>query len=156
MATDFFLTIDGVRGDSKDAAYPNAIIVKSWSYGATSPVDFTTKQALGQAQLSDLSITKGLDRSSPTLIQMLVQNKTAKTVELTCRKAGDGQKPYFKITLKSARVRSIKTQVLSESEEPVEVVTFSYQRINWSVKTQDDRGGMSGAAEFEHDLTRNL
>jgi len=156
MATDFLMTIDGIRGESKDAAIPNSIIVKTWSYGANSPTDFATKQATGQVQLSDLTFTKALDKSSPALLEMLGKNKVAKTVEFVCRKSGQGQKPFFVVTLKNARVRAVTTKVTPESDEPVETVSLSYQKITWSYKTQDDKGGMSGPVEYEHDVARNV
>lgn len=155
MATDFLLTLDGIRGESKDIDFPNAIIVKSWAYGATSPTDFATKQATGQAQFSDLTITKGLDVSSPPLLEMLGKNKTAKSAELVCRKAGNGQKPFFRIKMKNVRVRAVATKVTPDSDEPVETITLSYQKIEWSYKPQDEKGGLGGAVSFEHEINLN-
>lgn len=155
MATDFLLLLDGVRGESKDTTLPNGIIVKTWTYGASSPTDFATKQAKGQAQFSDLTITKNLDVSSPVLLRMLGENKVAKTAELLCRKAGGTQKPFFRIVLKNARVRAVNAKVVPESDEPIETVTFSYSKILWSYKMQDEKGGMSGNVEFEHEISTN-
>ena len=37
MATDYYLKIDGIQGESTDKQHPGEIQLESWSFGATNP-----------------------------------------------------------------------------------------------------------------------
>lgn len=59
-AFDAFLKIEGIPGESRDAAHPGWIEIESWSWGAT-------PAAAGKCTLHDFHFTKKTDAASPAL-----------------------------------------------------------------------------------------
>ena len=154
--SDFLLTIDKVRGESKDQDFPDAIEVRGWSYGAVSPTDPVNRLATGQAQFSDLTIVKPIDKTSPLLLERLGRNMVADTASLICRKAGGDPKGYFRIDMKKVRIRSINMKVgEGTGVTPVETVVLSFQKITWTYKEQSAQGTLQGDVFYEHDIAAN-
>ena len=60
MATDIFLTLDGIKGESIDDKHKEAIDVVSWSWGLSNEGTFHSGSGggAGKANFQDISITK--------------------------------------------------------------------------------------------------
>ena len=154
--SDYLLVIDKVRGESKDQDFPDSIEVKGWSYGAISPTDPVNKLATGQPQFSDLTIVKGVDKTSPHLLERLGRNMVADTAALICRKSGGDAHGYLRIEMKKVRVRSVSVKAAEAAGiMPVETLVLSYQKIKWIYKEQAAQGSMKGDVEYEHDAAAN-
>ena len=73
MATDMYLKIDGVEGETLRDKHAGEVEVLSWSFGGSnsSSVGAGGGGGAGRATLQDLSITKWVDSSSPGLFQAM-------------------------------------------------------------------------------------
>src|SRR5690554_5408150 len=104
MSADIFLKIDDIQGESKAEGHENEIQVESWSWAAnqlgTSSVGGGSGS--GRVTMSELTITKVMDKSSPVLYKMCCLGTHIQQVLLTARKAGGEQMPYLKVTLQDA------------------------------------------------------
>src|SRR5580765_6358335 len=129
-----FLKVAGVTGEAGDADHRGEIEVVSWSWGMQGSVSVLTGQATAKAAISDLQIVKRVDLSSPTLMSYLRNNKVISEVVLTVRKAGQTPLTYFKITLKNAKVTSLKDE--SEGGELVEHLSLGFTKIAVSYTPQ--------------------
>ncbi len=74
MAVDYFLKIEGIKGESEDIAHRDWIEVESWSWGLSQPgirmaVGVGAGSGAGRAAFKPLSIQKRLDKSSPALFR---------------------------------------------------------------------------------------
>ncbi len=71
MAVDIFLKLDGIKGESQDNKYKDEIDVLAWSWGAaqSGTTHGGSGSGSGKVSVQDLSITKYIDKSSPTLFQ---------------------------------------------------------------------------------------
>jgi type VI secretion system secreted protein Hcp len=67
MAVDYFLKLDGIQGEATDHNFKDQIQLLSFSWGGTRSVRLhgTGGSGAGKVDLSDFSVTKHLDKSSP-------------------------------------------------------------------------------------------
>ncbi len=155
MAVDFFLKLDGIKGESEDSKHKDEIQLMSWSWGASqmSSVAGTGGSGAGKANLADLSIMKYVDTATTPLFKALLAGTHVATGTLTAIKAGaDG--PFIQVDLKELFVTSIQTS--GSSEVPMESVSFSYNEIKVEYFTQDDKGVLTSAGSASYDLKTNV
>ncbi len=109
MSFDMFLKIDTINGESVDKAHANEIDVLAWSWGLTQSgsTHVGGGSGSGKVNVSDLSVTKYVDSSSPTLIKYCCSGGALKKAILTVRKAGGKPLEYYKITLTNVIVSSV-------------------------------------------------
>src|SRR5712692_7947485 len=100
MAVDMFLKLDDLKGESIDAKHKDAIDILSWSWGMSQ--SGTTHSGggggAGKVSVSDISITKHVDRATPSLMLSCCNGKHFKQAVLTVRKAGEKPLEYIKLT----------------------------------------------------------
>lgn len=80
MASDAYLQIDGIKGESTDLKHQGWIEVTDVQFGVTQPRSATASTSDGhtaeRAELSDIVLTKVSDISSPILSQTCAMGKT--------------------------------------------------------------------------------
>lgn len=132
MAVNAYLVIEGVEGES--TSKQKAIDIFSFGFGAsmsTSLVDAGGAIRAGRADLSNVSVMKGLDKTSPQLFQHCVSGDFLKKVEIIYDKAmGDKQEEYFKVEMEDALITSM--QLSGSNENPTESLSFAFKKIKIS------------------------
>ena len=91
-AVDMFLKLDGhQRRIPGQAPIKDEIDVLAWSWGASNSgtTHLGGGSGAGKANVQDISVTKYIDKSSPTLLLNTMNGKHIPTALLTIRKAGD-------------------------------------------------------------------
>src|SRR5262245_10475584 len=70
MAVDMFLKLEGVKGESKDHKHGGEIHIESFSWGMNQTGAHATGGGggAGKVHVHDISFTKFVDKSSPTLM----------------------------------------------------------------------------------------
>lgn len=156
MQQDILLKIEGVKGESTAKGYAGTIELRNWSFSCSTPADFVTKQATGRMQVTDLSVTKALDKSSPILIMACKENRVFSKAELIVRKAGGDQREFYRVEMKNMRVRGVAVKGHgSDGITPEETVALSFQRISWNYMEQQVTGTMQATVTAEFDVTTN-
>ncbi|MET0157138.1 MAG: type VI secretion system tube protein Hcp, partial [Methyloceanibacter sp.] len=113
MAVDMFLNLGAIKGETKDSAKVGAeeIDVLAWSWGLSQ--SGTTHVGggggAGKVNVQDLSITKWVDKSSPTLMQYISKGTHLPKAILTVRKAGDKPLEYLIVTMEDCIFTSLST-----------------------------------------------
>lgn len=149
MASDAYLKIEGINGESEDERHRNWIEVQSVLYAVHQPraeaLSTAGGHTTGRADLYPISFKKLADLSSPVLLQTCAAGKTlSKAVFEFMRADGDGKPiPYFKIELENLIIASI-TPDSGEGGLIVERVQLAYARIRWHYLKQSIRGGTQG------------
>src|SRR5262245_65952147 len=113
MAFDAFLKIEGIPGESTDDKHKNEIDVLSYSWGIARP-----KGERGRAKVSDFSITKFTDKSSPLLFDAACEGQHIPEATFTARKAGGSQQTFLKYVFKEVVISSVQPSGTSGSESP--------------------------------------
>jgi type VI secretion system secreted protein Hcp len=146
---DMFLKIQGVTGEAADADHKGEIDVVSWSWGMQAPTSMPG-QGTGKASISELSIVKRVDQSSPTLMSYIRSHKEVAKAALTVRKAGTTPLEYFRIELEKVRLNSLN--VGSEESELTEHLSLGFEKIRVTYTPQGATGAVGGGANvFEAD-----
>ena len=155
MAIEYFLKFGSLQGESQAAKHKDEIEVKSWSFGASNPTSIVGSGfSTGKVSLSDITISKLVDKSSPKLLELLFTGKHVDKATLTCSKQTGGKTPedYLTIKLETVYVSSYQTGGSSGDDLGSESISISYGKINYDYKSQDKDGTLKSAGNIEFDL----
>ena len=91
MAVDMFLKLDGIEGESKDAKHAGEIDIESFAWGMaqTGSGHRGTGSGTGKVDVHDITITKVVDKSSPSLMLACANGKHIAKGSITVRRAGE-------------------------------------------------------------------
>ena len=147
---DMFLKMVGITGEAQDPDHKGEIEVMSWSWGLNSPTAMEGRPT-GRATLSELTIVKRVDASTPVLMSFLKNHKPIGTAVLTVRKAGGGALTYFKLELTEVRVTSLTTDTLGP--DLIDKVKLGFVKIKVTYTPQQSGTGAKGGGDvvFEAD-----
>jgi type VI secretion system secreted protein Hcp len=155
---DYFLKIDGIDGESKDAKHKDHIDVESWSWGA---VQSGTQQhggggGTGKVSMQDFHFVMRLTKASPKLMLACASGKHIKLATLTARKAGKDQQEYLTFKFSDVLVSSYQTGGSEGGDVlPVEQVSFNFAKIEVEYKPQKPDGSLGTGVFFKYDLKSN-
>ena len=161
MALNAYLTIKGqkhglVQGSVTQKGREGKIMVMSAHHEVLSPTDHSSGLPTGKHMHKPFVIAKELDKSSPILYDMLVNNENITEWELQCwtasSRGGSGsgtEKQHYTVKLTNARINDIGFRMLNNKNPDLvkyaeyEEVAFTYQKIEWiwtdgRITAQDD------------------
>ncbi len=141
-ATQAFLNIPGIPGESTDPNHTGQIEVLSWSLGlagsAAGSSCAASHSATGQgASGQQLSIVKRVDKASPQFMVLAGSGGHFTTATLSMRKAGASQ-DYLSFTFSNVYVTGV--QWLGGGDIPEEEATFQYSQMSISYAQQNSDG----------------
>jgi type VI secretion system secreted protein Hcp len=148
MASDYYLLIDGVNGESQNPNMPKNIELDSYSFGASNPADVGGQGlAAGKCSLSDFSFTCALDSSSWQIVKDLYSGNHVASTVFTGMKAGGGGSTYkyIVITMTNCFITSHSTGGGAEGV-PSQSVSIAYEQIVYEYFTQDTSTGSTTSA----------
>lgn len=157
---DMFLKIEGsrqgaIKGESQDQKHKDEIDILSWSWGMQGQ-SIRGQTAAAKTSVSELRLTKRVDRATTALMSSLRNNELIKKVTLTVRKAGGPDAiEYFKITLEKARLTELTTYS-GDGEDPAkltEEISIAFNKINVEYRPQGPDGLPQGGSMFETDIS---
>jgi len=155
---DYFLKIEGVKGESTDDKHKDEIELESWSFGGTNAGAFSSGGGggTGKVALQDFNFVKKTDKSSPNLFKACCTGEHLKSATLVCRKAGKEQQEFLTIVITSAIVSSFQTGGSAGSDIiPMDQVSLNYAKIEYKYKEQKADGSLGGEIVGGWDVTTN-
>lgn len=157
-AVDYFLKLDGVKGESTDEKYKDEIDVLSWSWGENNASSFGTGGGGGSGKVSmqDLHFTMKASKASPVLMLSCATGKHLAKAELIARKAGGSQEGYFSIKLTDVLVSSYQTGGSAGDVVPVDQISLSFNKFEMEYKPQDAKGGVGSPVKAGWDRAKNV
>lgn len=158
MAVDIFLKIDDVKGESVDSKHKDEIDILAWSWGASQ--SGTTHVGggggSGKVSVNDLSVTKWIDKSSPTLLLSCCNGKHYKEGLLTVRKAGEKPLEYLKLTMKELLISSITNGGSGGEDRLTENLTLNFAEFKIEYTPQKPDGSGDAAVEAGWNIAENV
>ncbi len=103
MATDMFLKLGDIKGESRDQTHRDEIDIANWAWGLSQEgsMHAGTGGGAGKVSVANLNLKKALDKSSPNLMMACASGKHYPEARLVVRKAGGPSAvEYLIITLK--------------------------------------------------------
>ncbi|MGF6965504.1 type VI secretion system secreted protein Hcp [Paraburkholderia sp. WC7.3g] len=155
MAQDIFIKIDGIDGESQDAAHLNEIDVIGWRWQDAQPARMLagSSRHVPTATVSDLEFTHLMDRASPNLAKYYFSGEHISEAKLTVRRAGGVPHEYARITMYDVIVSYV---------EPIggghcchEQVRLSFARMKHEYILQNNQGGSGGTVTALIDIRAN-
>jgi type VI secretion system secreted protein Hcp len=156
MAVNAYMKIKDRPGPSQSK--PEHIDILSFSWGASMASTYGagssgSESRAGRADLANLTVMKVLDKTSPLLFDDCVTGNILEEIDLIYDKPmGDKQEDYFKIHLQDALITSI--QLSGSQENPVESISFAYEKIKVSYNPESDEGKLQGFIDKGFDAAK--
>ena len=157
MAVDIFLKLEGIKGESQDHKFKEEIDILAWSWGATQSGTTHTGTGSGSGKVSvqDLSITKYIDKSSPTLFQHCCNGKHISKGSLIVRKAGEKPLEYLTIDLQDIIVTHISMGGSGSEDRLTENISLNFGTFHVKYAPQTDKGGKGAEVEHKWHIAKN-
>src|SRR5690606_27742339 len=140
-----YLTLKGqtqgdIKGSVTQAGREDSIMVIGFNHEVVSPRDAASGLPTGKRQHKPLTITKELDKSTPLLMNVLVNNENVTDWALKFwQPSATGQEvQYYTIELRNANIAGIRAEMLNNKypenmqHKEREHVSFTYQKIIWT------------------------
>jgi type VI secretion system secreted protein Hcp len=156
-AVDYFLKLDGIEGESRDAKHRNEIEIESFSWGLHQTGDLSSGGGAGsgKAQLDDISFVAGTSKASPKLFLSCASGQHIKEALLTVRKAGEQQAEFYKLTLTDVLVSSYANGG-ADDDVPVDQFSLNFAKIEVAYYPQKDDGSLDAPVVAGWDLKGNI
>ena len=160
MATDAYLQIDGIKGESADSAHQGWIELTSAHMGVTQPRSATASTGGGhtteRCEHRSISISKFVDIASPILMQACSMGKTIPKAKLEFMRADGDGKPvkYYEVELENVMIANMD-QVASEGGLLHDDIGLRFSKIKWKYTQQKIGGGTGGNTAGGWDLACN-
>ena len=108
---DYFLKIEGVKGESQDDKHKDEIHVSSFSFGVTNAGTGGSNLGSGggRSNIQDMHFTKVTDAASPNLFIACATGKHFPKATVTVRRAGEKPQEYLTYELTEVYISSITT-----------------------------------------------
>lgn len=120
MPSNIHLKLDGVKGESTDENYKEAMDLLHWEWNVVQ--EGATGAQAGKAKVHNLKVYKVLDAASATLmLRCLDGNKINKGTLTQSRQAGGKETVFVKIELENIRVADATMSALPMKNAPVDV-----------------------------------
>jgi type VI secretion system secreted protein Hcp len=155
IASDIFLKLDGINGESQDKAHPRAIQVIFWEWivSQQSNMHAGSGGGAGKASFSNLEFKHEIDRASPNLFAYCASGKHIPKAELIMRKAGGNPLEYLRLTMSDVLITKVHPS--ADAHYGIETVGLSFAKIKQEYIVQNGQGGSAGAVTATFDIKAN-
>jgi type VI secretion system secreted protein Hcp len=156
-ASDYFLRIDGVPGESADSKHNGEIELESFTWGETNSAGHPGPGAgAGKVSLQDLSFVMRFNKASPMLFLACANGKHLKSAVLTARKAGKPQQDFLVYRFTDVLVSSYQTGGSADvADGPIDQVSLSFARIEVEYRSQKPDGSLDAPVKAGWDVKKN-
>jgi len=153
MASDAYILINTINGESQAQGMTNNIELDSFSFGASNPADVGGKGlSAGKCSLSDFSFTCGVDAASYQILKALYTGQHIDTTTFSLRESGGGANPYTYLQVVMTNCYITSQSIGGGSQgKPTQSVSIAYEQIQYTYFTQDTTSGavqQAGAATY--------
>ena len=157
MASDFFLKIDTITGESKDADHADEIQLLSFSWGAMNSGSFSAGGGGGAGKMSvqDFHFTMSQNLASSELFLACAEGRHIGEAVLTCRKMGTDPLEFLKVTMSDVLISSYQTGASSGGDSPIDQVSLNFAKVKIEYTPQNDDGSGGTTVDAGWDLKKN-
>ena len=129
MAVDYFINIDGVKGEATNAKYKDQIVVESFSWGET-----RVGSGAGKTQAQSFVFVQKTNKATPKLFLACATGEHFKKAVFVCVDKFE----FLKITLDDCIVRSF--QIAGDGDRPLEEISLNFAKLSMEYKPKKPDG----------------
>jgi len=158
MASDYFLKLTDIEGESQDDKHKNEIDIVHFHWGAHQPGAQATGSGSGsgKVQVHDFHFTAKHSKASPKLMLACNDGSHVASAVFTIRKAGKEQQEFSVYTMTDNIVTSYKTEAATDGGGiPDDTFTISFSKIEHQYKEQKADGTLGGSVKTGWDVKAN-
>lgn len=158
MAVDYFLEVEGIKGESQDDKHKDWIDLESWSWGETQTGSHAGGGGggSGKVNMQDFHFVMKQNKASPVLLLACATGKHIPKAKMVCRKAGEKQQDFLTFKFEDLLISSYQTGGSSHgSELPMDQISFNFAKIEMEYKIQNKDGTLGSGVEAKYDLKAN-
>lgn len=153
MASNGYLKIPDINGESKRSDHEDEIIIQSFSWGVNRNTFRNTggQREPGLAQVQSVAISKDFDASSPYLALACLKAKNLGDVVLALRKdQGDAHSDFLIITMTNTIVEDYNTS--AGGDRPMDSFNLSFDSLKMKYLEDTDDLTAGNEHEVEYDI----
>ncbi len=144
MASDMFLKIEGIDGESTDEKHSNWIDILSFNHNVSqsgsADGSSTGGHTSGRVDIGEMVFAKMLDKSTPKLIEAACTGKHIPTAEIELCSATGAKHTFMKYKLSKVIVSTVTTGGSGEGSRPEETLMLKFEKIEWEYTPYDNTG----------------
>jgi type VI secretion system secreted protein Hcp len=150
MATDMFLELTDIPGESADVKHKDQIEILSWATSYEQPASqakTATGPSVERCKAEPITISKIMDKATPLLLKRIWSGKLIPAGKITAYRADDEGNPVKYLEINMLHIL-VSTYSLSgaEGDIPQEEVGLSVGEVEIKYDQQKKEGGAVGAA----------
>jgi type VI secretion system secreted protein Hcp len=160
MATDAYLQIDGIKGESEDSQHQGWIECEALHWAVTQPKSATASTSgghtAGRCEITNITFTKVADLASPILLQHCAMGKTLPKARFEVLRADGDGKPvkYYEIELENVLIAHVSPSIAGGGLM-VESIGLAFSNVKWKYTKQKIGGGTAGNTAGGWNLVSN-
>lgn len=154
MAVDMFLKLEGIEGESTDAAHAGESEIESFEWAATNKPTQARGggRGAGKVEMHDVIIKKPVDKMTPQLAVTCATGAHIPEAVIAMRRAGGEQQEYMTITFKDVLVTSVSNNGGRDTDIPIETVQLNFVEVEWEYKPQKPDGTLDAPVKAGYNL----
>ena len=157
-ATEYFLALDGIKGESKAVGHVDEIDLEAFGWGefASGAGGAGGGGGSGKVTIQDVHVVARLNRASPALMLACAQGKHLKDATLTGRRTGPAKQDFLVIRFEDVVITSYNVAgAEADGGSPTDQVSFAFARIRIEYKPQKQDGSLGPAVKAGWDAKLN-
>lgn len=150
---DAFLMLDRVKGESNDEKYKGHMEILSWSWGMSNSGSAHRGQGagVGATHVSDVSISKRVDTSTPTLMFFCMTGEHIPKGKIIIRKAGGSKLEYYIVEMEEILISGV--QNAGHGPDMTESLSFNFAKFKMKYVPQLASGGGGSPVPVGYDIS---
>jgi type VI secretion system secreted protein Hcp len=153
-----FMQIGTLKGESRDKVHAGKIDVLAWSWGCSNSgsAHVGGGAGAGKANVQDLSFTKYIDKSSPSLMLACCKGTHYDKATLIVRKAGGKPLEYLTVTLSEVMISGVSTGGSGGQDQLTESVILNFGKVKVDYVEQKADGTEGDKPTMNYDVAQNV
>lgn len=140
-----------IKGEAVAPGHVDDIVIMGWTWGLAASSAIGSTQATARRSYKALTVTKGIDRASTSLMSALATNDEVKEAKICVRRSGGKQEDYYVVVLERGRISSID-QTLDGQGNTVEMVSIVFNKIDVEYRQQQQVGSPGATSTFSDEI----
>jgi type VI secretion system secreted protein Hcp len=150
--------IEGPDGELEGPRENGSCLIYEFDHEVYLPFDMETNKIQGSRRLKAISITKDIDKLTPTLAQYCCEGTELAKVIIVLYKIkpeSSSEVPYFNFTLEEARIVQVNTLMPTTKKKEnenvghLEKIKFLGKIFTWNFDPSDEEGKEGGAPTYQ-------
>jgi type VI secretion system secreted protein Hcp len=153
--SNIYMKIAEIEGSATAEGYKKAIVLHSVNFSfsrhITSQVGRVSDREASSPRVSEVTITKSLDRASNTLMEQMLAGKSIPSVEIYVCTTDSTPQHYVRYVLKDVMI-SHHEHGVSANSQPVEILDLNYTQIQITQTLRDEKNNALSPNASGYDL----